>query len=464
MPTLLPLALALAVAQAPVQTQAEAAAAEPVLTLDEALRLGEERNLDLKGAQARLRQADELSAKAWSGYLPQLSVTGSYTRNQFAADISLPVQFDVRDTGSPTSPVDPDLVGSPTNLTAIPDPDSVIRATVQEQDQLAAQAELSQALIAPQLWFLIRNASRGERVAELSVQGARRDILFSVAQAYYGVASLAQALEVSERLLEIAQRQEKDARVRYEAGAIARVGLLRAEIDRARAEQDVRRARNSYLSGRIALATLIDRPADFRVVTPPEPQLPPDLAVLEETALRDRAEVQAARLQVDIARGTRSATVARYLPSIGAFGRYQVTNSGGFTGENRQWAVGLGLQWEILDGGLREADLREASARIAETEAAAAGTVARTRQEVRQAVLDLESARANALKAKEQRDLAAENQRLVDVSYRAGAATAVEQADAVAALRNAEIAQLTETLSAQVAALRVLRAAGVSLR
>jgi outer membrane protein TolC len=79
-------------------------------------------------------------------------------------------------------------------------------------------------------------------------------------------------------------------------------------------------------------------------------------------------------------------------------------------------------------------------------------------------VLDLESARANALKAKEQRDLAAENQRLVDVSYRAGAATAVEQADAVAALRNAEIAQLTETLSAQVAALRVLRAAGVSLR
>jgi hypothetical protein len=65
---------------------------------------------------------------------------------------------------------------------------------------------------------------------------------------------------------------------------------------------------------------------------------------------------------------------------------------------------------------------------------------------------------------REQRDLAAENQRLVDVSYRAGAATAVEQADATAQLRNAELAQQAETLGAQLAALRVLRAAGAELR
>ena len=77
-----------------------------------------------------------------------------------------------------------------------------------------------------------------------------------------------------------------------------------------------------------------------------------------------------------------------------------------------------------------------------------------------QALLDLDSARANAAKAKEQRDLAAENSRLVDVSYRAGSATAVEQADATAALRTPEIGVLTENLNAQLAALRVLLAVG----
>jgi outer membrane protein TolC len=70
------------------------------------------------------------------------------------------------------------------------------------------------------------------------------------------------------------------------------------------------------------------------------------------------------------------------------------------------------------------------------------------------------SARANATKAREQRELAAENQRLVDVSFKAGAATAVEQADATSSLRNAEIQLATETLQAQLAAVRVLRASG----
>ncbi len=123
-------------------------------------------------------------------------------------------------------------------------------------------------------------------------------------------------------------------------------------------------------------------------------------------------------------------------------------------------AVGVGAQWSIFDGGRRESDIREGNAKIDEALAAAASTEQKVRNEVRQALLDLDSARANAAKAKEQRDLAAENQRLVDVSYRAGAATAIEQADATAQLRNAEIGYTAETLGAQLAALRVLRAAG----
>lgn len=76
------------------------------------------------------------------------------------------------------------------------------------------------------------------------------------------------------------------------------------------------------------------------------------------------------------------------------------------------------------------------------------------------ALLDLGSARAAAAKAREQRDLAAENLRLVAVSYQAGTATGVEQADATAVLRNAEISVTTERLAVHLAALRVLKAAG----
>lgn len=408
-----------------------AAPAGPLLTLDEALEIAASRNLDLRAAQARLRQADELTWKAWSGYLPQATAGGTYTHYDTEAVI-------------PAGSLGP---GSP-------------KVTIQKQEQVAGQVEVTQALIAPQLLFAIPNANRGVEIARLTTDNVRREVLFGVAQAYYGAASLKRAQEVAERLLEIAQRQERDARVRYQAGAIAKVGLLRAEIDRARAEQDLKRSQNAFASGRVALATLLDRAPDFDVTDPPEPVLAGAEPDLEAQALRDRPDVQAARLQVDLERGAHRQALTRYLPTLGAFGRAQILNQSGFTGNDYSWSVGLALQWKLLDGGLRESDIREASARVDEALATSGSAELKARQDVQQAWLDLDSARANANKAKEQRDLAAENQRLVDVAFRAGTATAVEQADATAQLRTAELGQITESLNAQLAALRVLRAAG----
>lgn len=399
----------------------------PALTLEDALTRAASENLDLRAAQARLDQANTVSRQVWSGQLPQVSATGRYTRNE--EEVELPV--------SATEVV-----------------------TIQALNQWNAQVDASQVLFAPGLWLAIRNAYRTEGVAAANVEAAQRDILFGVAQSYYAVASLLQAVEVADRLLEIAQRQEKDARVRYQAGAIPKVGLLRAEIDRARAEQDVRRAVNQYESAKVGLATLLNRDTAFDVVDPPDPQLTGTVEELEGRAVRARPELRAAGLNVDIARNERTQLATDYLPTVAAFGTYQWSNSGGLAGQDAFWVAGLTASWNIFDGGLREARISEAGARIAEFEATRASTANNVRTEVRQAWLDHESARANAIKAREQRDLAAENLRLVDVSYRAGAATAVELADATAQLRTAEIAVTTEELQAQLAALRVLRAAG----
>ena len=324
----------------------------------------------------------------------------------------------------------------------------------------SAKIEATQVLFAPSLWFSIRQAHRGEDSAVATIEGGRRAVRFGVAQAFYGVASLAKVVSVNERLLEIAERQEKDAKVRFQAGTIAKVGLLRAEIDRARAEQELKRARNSYESARITLATLLDRPADFEVVEPPEPPAPGDPAQLEARALAERPEVAAARATVDASHAERNAALAQYLPTVAAFGQHNWANSAGLTGQSESWLIGLSASWNILDGGLRESKIRTGNAKIDEAEAKLKKAEATVRDEVRQALLDLDSARANAEKAKEQRELAAENQRLVDVSYRAGASTAVEQADATAQLRTAEFALPAEELSARLAGLKVLPAVG----
>lgn len=453
--------LALYPLAAPAQSpQPPGAPSRPALTLEAALRRASEANLDLQAARARLEQAQAGIARAWSQHLLQVHAGASYTRNSYSSAIDLPTGFYVRDLGSPQGPpAGQGVPGEPTALAVVPS--GVSHAVLLEQDQLGARVEVSQPLVAPPLWFSIRASRQGAAAAEQSVDAARREVLFGVARAYYGVVSLAKLVDVSERLLEIARRQERDAASRYRAGTIPRVGPVRAEIDRARAEQDVVRARNAYQSARIALALLLDREPDFEVQEAPEPRLPGDLGGLNETAQRQRPDLRAARLGEEAARSLRLSSVMRYLPTVGAFGWWQVSNATGFSGQRDSWAVGIGLSWTLLDGGLREAEVREGSARAAEATARRSLAEATAAAEVRQAVLDLESARANARKAREEADLAAENQRLVETSYQAGAATAVEQADAAASLRNAEVRATTEALQAQVAALRVLYVAGL---
>ncbi len=417
----------------------------PAISLDEALKVAGERSLDLKALSAQLDQAQEITWKALSLYLPQVSVGASYTLQD---EVRTPIPVGVGPNG-------------PTSAPGVYNQVAIIEVEEQKNGLLGIQGNLTQTLVSARLFFGIREAKEAQKATTLSLDNGRRQVLFGVARSYSGAAALKETLGVSQRLLEIAQRQEHDAQVRYSAGAIAKVGLIRAQIDRARAEEDLKRARAAYLSAKVGLAALLARDTAFEVTSPPEPALPGlDLEALVSQAIKDRPDVQAARVQVRAEEANKASNWSRYIPDLQAFGRYQWANQKGLNQKHTAWYYGLQAQWTILDGGRRESDIREAGARVVEAESRAEGAVVRTRQEVTQALLDLESARSNAQKSKEQRDLAAENQRLVDVAYRAGTATAVEQADATAQLRNAEIQVTTDRLNAQLAAVNVLNAVG----
>lgn len=409
-----------------------AAAPPPVLTLEDALIQARKENLDLKAAQARLRQADTASRKAWAGYLPTIAVGAAIIRNSNAAVI-------------PPGPLGPEPV--------------VIQPLVQRQ----FQAELRQAIIAPQLWAAIQAAYKSETVAALNVEQARREILFGVAQAYYGAAAQAQAVTVQERLVELNGARAKDTKVRFDAGTVTRVALLRAEQDLSRAEQDLIRARNALASAKLVLATLLALDsADFEVAPPPEPQVPvkTESDVLVQRSLEQRADVAAARETTELARINKRGVWLSYLPTVGLTGTWRIANAAGFAGRADVWLITLGANWTLWDGGLREANLTESSARIVEAQANARKAELTAREEVKRSQLDLESALANRLKAEQTVELARESQRLTDVSFKAGVATYLEVADANTALTSAEIGLVSERLQASVAALRLLRSVG----
>jgi outer membrane protein TolC len=426
----------------------------PVITLDEALQVAGERSLDLQVLSAQLDQAQEITWKALSLYLPQVSVGASWTKQD---EVRSPVGFGF---GAPVA-LPPQVQSQLPAGTKVYDQVGIFNVEQQKDGLIGVQANATQTLFSARLFFAIRGSKDTQRVVTLNVENGRRQVLFGVARVYYAAAALKETLGVTQRLLEIAQRQEHDAQVRFNAGAIAKVGLIRAQIDRARAEEDVKRSRASYLSAKVGLAALLARDTAFEVAAPPEPALPSaDLDALVSEGLQARPDIQASKITVSAEEENRKSQVSRYLPDVQLFGRYQWANQEGLNGKHGAWYGGVQLQWILLDGLRRESDIREADGRIAEAKARAEGAVVGLRRDVTQALLDLESARSNAQKSREQRDLAAENQRLVDVAYKAGTATAVEQADATAQLRNAEIQVTTDTLNAQLAALQVLNTIG----
>lgn len=435
------------------------ASAGETLTLDAALAEAERASPDLAAARARLEQARANVARVRAGYLPQLKAAGSYTRNSEEAELQLPVEFTVREMGTPTS--GEGLPGAPTTYAVVPT--RVVESTIQARDQLGAQLELTQAILAPPLWYAMEAAGASARAVTATTEAARRELRFGVAQAYYAAAAAQQLVAIQERQLAVARAHERDAELQTSAGVQPRMTLLRASIESGRAEQDLVRAQNAREGANSALAALLGRgdATDFALEQPPAPALPADVSTLEDEAVRRRPEILAAGAASDAAAASRRAATARYLPSVGAFGQARWSNVAGFTGKEETWAAGAALSWSVFDGGAREAERREAGARVAEADATRVSATNRARDEVRRARVDLASARANRAKAEHQVTLARENQRLVEVAFRAGQSTSLEATDANAALTTAELAAVNERLNADLAALRLLRAAGL---
>jgi len=432
------------------ETPLLASSTGPSLTLVEARRRALEGNPELKVLQARLDQAHELSHKAWSGYLPQITAGASWQRNNVGSSLAFPygARYPVRDIGTGGTP---QLVAEPPTVDVV----------LQQRDALGTTVKGTQAIIAPSLWASIDAAYLTERAAELNTENARREILLAVAQQYLGAVGLKEAIAVREAQLRTEEQREKDTQVQFDAGTVNKITLLRAQIDRVQAEQDLRRARYAYASAKSALAALLDRTPDFEVAAPPDPAIPTDLGLLEDQAPGRRLDVLGARKSVEAARAGENVYVLSYLPSVGFNGAYTYANTTGFTGRNDSWYFGFGATWTLFDGGLREANLRDASARKREAEAAARGAEVRAKDEVRRALNDLESAQANRTKAEEQLRLARENGSLVRTNFEAGVATYLEQSDAITAVLNASLQLINERLNAQLAVLRLERAAGL---
>jgi outer membrane protein TolC len=415
----------------PIPPAAEPPAPEgPPLTLAEALARAKDASPDLSVARERVIQSQNNLSRAWSAFQPTLTANGSYTRNSY-------------ESGFPFG--NTVLVTQPAN---------------QLQGNLTGQIMLFNARAFPAL----DTAKDQIEINKLGETQLRRETLLNVAATYLLGLQQKELLSAAFRRSQASRDQLRQAQSRYEAGLLQKAAAVRAQLDAVSADQEARRQTFALQATKSQLATLLDRHD-----TAFELAAAPDLTVeqkgsfqeLLKKALAERPEVASQKLSEQITARVRSDAWAQFWPTVNLNGVVRANNSDLFPGQDRlTWAVTLAVSLPLYDGGFRYTQLKDAASQERQAAAQTRTTTIRIEDELRRALLDLETARVLRDTSAQSLKVAQENERLARAQFEAGTSTQIEVSDAEASLYQAEAAALQQKLAVQLSALRLAKAVG----
>lgn len=393
--------------------------ARSIQSFEEALRLLHEHSTDERTAEANVARAEGRWRQALATMLPnsRATVSGLYDLlNPNSAPIFGPgVSGATSPDRAPTIPV------------------------------VTANATLSQSIVDISAWRNLSSASAAERSADENLSDVRRRLTLGLARTLVAVVAAERIAELNRlalmQALERAALTEKTERL----GAANKLDVVRVQ-------QDVEVARGTLISGdeqlrraRETLALLLGQQGELGV----SPSLKLD-SVIQEAQARckptepeNRADLLAARANVESAQKSREQATAGYLPALGLNSSLLgYTTQAGF-GRFATWSVSAVITVPIWEGGARGGIIQERAA--LEEQAAQA-----LEQQRRQVNVDVARARrgvevADALRkaAAAAREKAADLDAMTRRAFEVGRGSSLELVQTAAALRQADVALAT---------------------
>ena len=323
-----------------------------------------------------------------------------------------------------------------------------------------------------------------ERAAQAEVQAlgadldtARADLRFETVRAYWAAATAREAARVIAESMGRAEAQLKDARQRFDVGLIPpnEVSSLEAQHSRERAQ--LIEARNIVENTSIDLRRLIGAEADAVIEladgltgaagSPSRPEVATvdaaSAAVKE--ALTQRPERKALTLRIGVAEAREQAALAASRPTIAVGGGYDFANPNPriFPRESAwqdSWDASVNVTWPFFDSGRSRAQAAEAAAIAAATRERLRDLDTVIAADVRQRLLDVESAQAMVEAATDAVRSATEARRIVGDRFAAGVATSTDVLVAQVALLEIELARTRAQASVKLAEARLQRVVG----
>jgi outer membrane protein TolC len=255
----------------------------------------------------------------------------------------------------------------------------------------------------------------------------------------------------------------KTAKDFYEAGVVAKVDLLQAEVRLAEAQQGVIKAKNALETAKSAFNNSLGRDISEPVeLVEAHLQLPFEMSLSEctEAARSQRPELLAMRRTVDVARFSEKIARGAFFPQISGVYEKNLTKKPLSWDRDEDWSVSLVASWDFWQWGKQKFDLDYTRAKTDEAHYRTSLLENNVLLEVKQSYLSVDEAQKLISVTKRAIEQAEENVRMSNERYAQSVATITEVLDAEVLLVGARMNYYVALYDYDVAVARLLRSMG----
>jgi outer membrane protein len=397
------------------------AAPARMLSLEEAQRIAQERQPQLRAARGSTQAAEGRVEQSRSGLLPQLSATADYQRST--------TNFLFRPGGIPRP-------GQETNWSGV----NLFDSSVTLSQLLWDFGQTSNR------W---RSTQASARAAADQERSTWQQVVLQVRIAFFNSVAFKELLAVARETLANQRNHLVQIQGFVQEGTRPPIDLSQARADFANAEVQVINADNAYQRSKVLLNQTmgVEGPIDYDVANEALPSQAGEDGALDPllaTALEARPEVASATEQVKAQQLLIKSARGAYAPSISAGATFvQATETGSnYVGWNA--AAGVTLTWHLFQGGLTTGTIHEAEGNLGFAAAQLDVLRQQVRVDVDQALLAIRAAKAALSSSRDALVAARQRLSLAEGRYQNGTGSVIELGDAQIAAVNAA-AQVVQT-------------------
>ena len=470
-------------------------AAQDVLSLDSCRTLAIANNKELLIGRTKIEAAHYQRKAAFTNYLPSISATGGYMRNQkefsllndaqkgalgsVGTQMSGALQNGIQGmiTQNPQLAQNPQFMALVQSLGNIATPLNGLGQSLVDAFRTDTRNMYAGALTLTQPLYMggkIRAYNKitkyAEELARQQHNSGMQEVILSTDQAYWQVVSLANKKKLAEGYLELLQKLESDVDKMIAEGVATKADGLSVKVKVNEAEMTLTKVNDGLSLSRMLLCQLcgLDLSTPITLADEKEDDLSPTPADNSSININNvyamRPEVRSLELATQIYKQKVNVTRSEYLPSVALIGNYMATNPSVFNSfENKfkgMWNVGVMVSMPIWHWGEGIYKVKAAKAEARITQYQLDDAKEKIELQVSQSVFKVNEAAKKLIMAEKNLEKADENLRYATLGFEEGVIPASNVLEAHTAWLSAQSEKIDAQIDVKLTEIYLKKATG----